>query len=162
MAITLPVASRLLKNVVSYQAADGEPHRVAAQGNLRITKQQVIQSLLRRLPKSAQVIFNLSTNAASSRLLLSIQLDVKCLGKTEDLFVVCAFWEIKSLGIPVQSVVISERKKGSVLLSRKPETEGSKRFGELLSGKETKKVRQLGCQLSSQEEVRNDTRAIVY
>ena len=89
MAITLPVVSRLLKNVVSYQAADGEPHRVAAQGNLRITKQQVIQSLLRRLPKSAQVIFNLSINAASSRLLLSIQLDVKCLGKTEDLFVVC-------------------------------------------------------------------------
>ena len=66
MAITLPVVSRLLKNVVSYQAADGEPHRVAAQGNLRITKQQVIQSLLRRLPKSAQVIFNLSINAASS------------------------------------------------------------------------------------------------
>lgn len=62
----------------------------------------------------------------------------------------------------MKSVVISERKKGSVLLSRKPETEGSKRFGELLSGKETKKVRQLGCQLSSQEEVRNDTRAIVY
>lgn len=48
---TLPVASRLLKNVVSYQAADGEPHRMAAQGNLGTTKQQVVQSVVRRIPK---------------------------------------------------------------------------------------------------------------
>lgn len=33
VAIALPVASRLLKNVVSYQATDGEPHWVATQGN---------------------------------------------------------------------------------------------------------------------------------
>lgn len=33
--------------------------------------------------------------------------------------------------ITVKSVVIRERKKGSVVLSRKPGTEGSKRFGEL-------------------------------
>lgn len=37
----------------------------------------------------------------------------------------------QSLEIPVKSVVIRERKKGSVLVSRKPGTEGSKRFGEL-------------------------------
>lgn len=37
--------------------------------------------------KSAQVIFNLSINTGFVSLLLSVQLDVKYLGKTKDLFV---------------------------------------------------------------------------
>lgn len=49
VAIALPVASRLLKNVASYQATDGEPHWVATQGKLRTIKQQVAQSILRRV-----------------------------------------------------------------------------------------------------------------
>lgn len=64
-------------------------------------------------------------------LVSSIQHAVKCLGKTEEFLFNCILEE-QSLGIPVKSV-LREEKKGSLMVSRKPETEGSQRFGALLS-----------------------------
>lgn len=49
VAIALPVASRLLKNVVSYPATDGELRWVATPGKLRTTKEQAVQSIPRRV-----------------------------------------------------------------------------------------------------------------
>lgn len=86
--------------------------------------------------KSAQVIFNLSINTVSARLLLSIQLDVKYLGKTEDLFVVCAFWENNH-----GEICCHKRKKERVCLALQKAWNRRKQevWWTPLSGKEKKK-----------------------